>query len=155
MAIELDEAPKKIDKGGRRPGNNYALSHGAFSGNIRARYSDERTQEGKLLKSMMDNLRADLGGDSEILAGQELLLGSVRAKVIVLLQISAFADRQVDVINESGELLSCLGNHYLAYSNALRLDLQALYAMAEKKPSKGLDLDKYLSGKGHGKVKAE
>lgn len=131
------------------------ITHGAFSGNIRDRYSDLRTVEGQQLKAIMDEIVNDLGGPSELMGGQELLLSSIRSKVIIVLQIGRFVDRQMDVIDPDGHLLGCLGTHYLAYSNALRLDLLALYQMSDRKPTKNIDLDKYLAGKGNGKVKAE
>lgn len=82
------------------------MTHGATSVHVRARYSDFRTREGKHLRGILRDLEDDLG---ELSAGQRLLLDSVRSRLIVLLQISKFADKQASIISADGELIPILG----------------------------------------------
>lgn len=85
-----------------------------------------------ILKGLVD----DLGGNDMVSSAQRLILDNIRAKIIVILQISKFVDRQSSIINEAGELLPCLGRNYTGYSEALRRDLECLMAMANRKPSR-------------------
>ena len=62
------------------------------------------------------------------------LLNNIRSKLIVLFQIGAFVDRQESIITEKGELLPCLARGYTTYAEALRRDLEALFAI-KRKPS--------------------
>jgi hypothetical protein len=91
---------------------------------IRQKYSDKRTSEGRQLHTIMEGLKADHGGPEGLSAGQLLILENIRSKLIVLLQIGKYADRQISLINERGELLPCLGRNYTGFSEALRRDLK-------------------------------
>ena len=104
--------------------------HGAYSKHVRRCYSDKRTTEGKQLAAIIKALVDDCGPD--LTAAQSLILDRIREKLIVLMQIGRYVDRQPSVLNEKGELLSALGKNYLAFSNALRLDLQVLYDGKQK-----------------------
>jgi hypothetical protein len=104
--------------------------HGAYSKHVRRRYSDKRTTEGKQLAAIIKALVDDCGPD--LTAVQCLILDRIREKLIVLMQIGQYVDKQPSVLNEKGELLSALGKNYLAFSNALRLDLQVLYDGKQK-----------------------
>jgi hypothetical protein len=121
-----------------------ALRHGAYSQQVRQRYSDARTTEGRALRAVMDELRKDLGTVS---VGQSLILGRVREKLIVLMQIGAYVDKQPSAITAKGELLPCLGRGYTAFSEALRRDVELLYVMAKRTPSKVPSLSEYLASK--------
>lgn len=119
------------------------LRHGMYSVQIRQRYSDRRTSEGAKLASIMKGLREDLGGNGHIPTAAHLLLDSIKSKIIVILQIGKFVDRQIDLIDQkTGELLPCLGRNFTIYTESLRRDLEALAAMAGKK--KAPDLQDYL-----------
>ena len=61
--------------------------------------------------------------------GHHILLDRITEKLIFLQLISNFALNQKDIINDKGELLPCLNSNYLAFSNSLRLDIQAFYAL--------------------------
>lgn len=113
----------------------------------RRRYSDARTAEGKALRMLMDKIVADLGGMTELNAGQVLILGRVREKLIVLMQIGKYVDEQESVIRGDGDLLPCLGKAYISYSETVRRDVVALYDMARKKGDKIPDLEAYLKAK--------
>jgi hypothetical protein len=110
------------------------LKHGAYSKHFRKRYSDKRTREGKQLAAALQNLVTDIGPN--LSAGQCLLLDRIREKLIVLMQIGKYADQQLSLINEKGELLPCLGRNYTSFSEALRRDVEAIYNLATKKPSR-------------------
>ena len=100
--------------------------HGAYSRHVRRRYTDGRTREGRQLRAVIDDLIHDLGGHENLNAGQRLLLDTLQSKLIVILQVSRYVDRQKDIIG-GGELIPVLGKNYLAYLNSLRLTLAELY----------------------------
>ena len=100
--------------------------HGAYSRHMRKRFTDGRTREGRQLKAVMDDLIVDLGGHENLNAGQRLLLDTIQSKLIVILQVSRYVDRQKEIIKR-GELIPVLGKNYLAYLNSLRLTLAELY----------------------------
>jgi hypothetical protein len=60
-----------------------------------------------------------------------LLIDTIQTKLIVLLQIGKWADRQDSLVNADGDLVGALGASYLAYCNSLRLDLRELCSMAK------------------------
>ena len=95
------------------------------------------------IQSLID----DLGGKANITGAQSLLLDNIRSKLIVLFQIGKFVDREADLINEKGELVSCLNRNFLAFSEGLRRDLEALARMAGKASSDVPDLGKYIEAK--------
>ena len=115
--------------------------HGAWSVHVRKRYADGRTREGKALQAVIRGLASDVG---ELSAGQALILDRIREKLVVLMQIGAYVDKQPSCITPTGELLPCLGRGYTAFSEALRRDVELLYSMAARKPSKAPDLQTYL-----------
>jgi hypothetical protein len=123
------------------------LAHGAYSVHVRKRYSDARTIEGKRLKAIIAGLTEDLGGQEQITSAQRIVLDAIRSKIQVVLQIGKYVDRQPSIISDSGEVLPCLGRHYLAFSESINRDLERLYNMANRRPSKVLDLETYLQSK--------
>ena len=120
-----------------------AMTHGATSKNIRARYGDGRTSEAKRLNTVMQSLVDDLGGQGNVSAPQTLLLNNVRSKLIVLFQISQYVDTQESIINKGGELISCLGRNYTTYSESLRRDLEAIYSI-KRRPGAMLSYEKAM-----------
>jgi hypothetical protein len=122
-----------------------AFKHGMYSIHIRKRYADRRTAEGRQLAEIMRGLADDLGGNDKLTSSQRLILDNIKAKIIVIFQISKYVDLQPSIINEKGELLPCLGRNFTGYSEALRRDLMALNEIVGKKGSKTLDLNQYLS----------
>ncbi len=117
------------------------LTHGGYSKQIRRRYSDKRTTEGKALAMVMSNLQADLGNLS---TGQGILLDRVKEKLVTLWQIGNFVDQQSTLINPAGELIPCLGRNYLAFAESLRRDIETLYSSANKRPSNLPSLDDWM-----------
>ena len=71
-------------------------------------------------------------------AAQYLILDRVREKLIVLMQIGQYVDRQPCVITKEGALLPCLGKGYTTYAESLRRDLEALQTMVRKGRGKTL-----------------
>ena len=118
---------------GKQPRDNkgrYGPLHAAKSAKIAERYSDLRTKEGRTLKAILGHIVSDLGGEGSLNGKQRLLLDTLRAKLIVILQISDYADLQFDgpgIITKDGDLIPCLGKSYLAYTNSIRLTLRELY----------------------------
>jgi hypothetical protein len=110
--------------------------HGAYSKHVRRRYSDKRTTEGKQLAAIIKALVNDCGPD--LTAAQYIILDRVREKLIVLMQIGQYVDRQPCVITKEGALLPCLGKGYTTYAESLRRDLEALRTMAKKGRGKTL-----------------
>lgn len=102
-------------------------THGAYSKEVIARYSDLRTKEGRRLEDVIQGLISDLGGAANVTAAQNIILGNIKAKLIVIFQISDYADRQNIILDEKkGTIIPCLGRNFLAYSEALRRDLESL-----------------------------
>jgi len=113
------------------------LKHGAYSHSIRHRYGDKRYREGRQLDLIMKGLRKDFGDNGGIPMAAEILLDSIKSKIVVILQIGKYVDRQIELIDQkTGELLPCLGRNFTSYTESLRRDLEALTAMTSKKPSR-------------------
>ena len=106
----------------------FGVIHGGKSEEIRRKYLDKRTHEGKIFAAVRDNLVADLGGEAVITQKQWILLDRVMEKLIVLHRIGEWSLEQERIVNANGELLPCLGTNYISYSRALREDLKELYA---------------------------
>lgn len=103
------------------------FKHGGASVNFRKRFSDRRTNEGKRLAMIIKAIVDDLGGPKELSAPQRVLVDvSIRPKLITMLSIGQYIDKQTSIISEDGTLLKCLSQNYLAFSNSLRLDLVTL-----------------------------
>ncbi|UCG11521.1 MAG: hypothetical protein JSU72_13395 [Deltaproteobacteria bacterium] len=101
--------------------------HGADCKQIRNKYFDGRTKEGKLFHAIRRNMIGDLGGEASLSQKQWILLDRVLEKLIFLHRVGEWSLEQDCIVDAKGELLPCLGKSYIAFNNALRLDLQALY----------------------------
>jgi hypothetical protein len=110
-----------------------ALKHGAYSRHIHRRYSDGRYREAKQLNAIVDQLKADLGGDENLTASHRILLANIRTKLIIIFQILTYISEQESVIKD-GELLPVFRKGFTTYSESLRRDLEALHS-APKKPA--------------------
>ena len=111
--------------------------HGAYSREVQLRYIDLRTREGQQLKSIIEDLEADLGGNDKLNGAQRVILGNIRGKLIFLLQVGKYVDEQASVLDSKGEALPCLRGLYLQYQDSMRRDLETLYGFSrkEKKPA--------------------
>jgi hypothetical protein len=122
-----------------------ALKHGAQSQTIRKRYSDLRTVEGQRLKAVIDAITADLGGPEGINAGQQVLLGGLQSKLIVIFQISDYLDKQSGIVDAAGELLPCMGKNFITYTESIRRDLEAIYGFKRSNKTKVPTLDELIA----------
>lgn len=129
-AQNLAKYNEEVAEGKRLPG---AMRHGAFSVHIRERYSDGRSSEGKKLNRAIEAIQSDFGGPESMTAAQQMILGFLRTKLIVIWQISDFIDRQMSVLNPAGDLLGCLSKSYIAYLESAGRDLEKLYKVRKKK----------------------
>jgi hypothetical protein len=119
--------------------------HGARSQTIRKRYSDLRTGEGQRLKAVIDAITADLGGPEGINAGQQVLLGGLQSKLIVIFQISDYLDKQSRIVDAEGKLLPCLGQNFLSYTESIRRDLEAIYGFTRSRKTKVPSLEELIA----------
>ena len=93
---------------------------------------DRRSRFGKYIALIEEAIVDDLGGQAALTQKQRLLLDRIIEKLIFLERIGAWSMNQVQIVDSRGELLPCLGKSYIAFNNALRLDLQALYADGDR-----------------------
>lgn len=120
-------------------------THGAKSLTIRKRYSDLRTVEGQRLKAVIDAITTDLGGPEGINAGQQVLLGGLQSKLIVIFQISDYLDKQSGIVNAAGELLPCMGKNFITYTESIRRDLEAIYGFKRNSKTKVPSLEELIA----------
>jgi hypothetical protein len=107
-------------------------THGATNKTIRKRYTDLRTTEGKNLQAIIDGFTQDCGGPDALDTRQQVLLGGVRTKLITILIISDYIDKQIteDKLIVNGDLIPILAGPkkgLLEYTESLKKDLEALY----------------------------
>jgi hypothetical protein len=88
---------------------------------------DRRTPFGRYIATVEETIVEDLGGHRALTQRQRLLLDRVVEKLIFLERIGAWTMEQERILDVKGELVACLGKSYIAFNNALRLDLAALY----------------------------
>lgn len=134
MSSKFKRRERKRDPntGRKRTGPDY--THGAYSKEVQARYSDLRTKEGQKLHAVVQGLIDDLGGPENVSTAQNIIIGNIKSKLMILFQISDYADKNGDVIDKkTGTLMPCLGRNYISYSEALRRDLEALQKFSGNK----------------------
>jgi hypothetical protein len=105
---------------------------------------DSRTNTAKLLRKITTDLLDHLGDPT---APQRLIIQGAAFKA---LRIALFSDR---MLNEPGALSEKSDHNLLAWSNSLRLDLQALGLEKRERPT--LDLASYLTRKGYAAATSE
>jgi len=128
-------------------GNTHALRHGAWSKHIRKRYTDKRTREGKRLQAITKGIVDDFGGESKITNAQRLILAGIQTKLIVLMQIGAFVDKQDSILEVDGSVIPALRQNFTTFSESLRRDLETLFHLANKKPTETPNLNDYIKAK--------
>ena len=129
-----------------------AVKHGAYSLTTRKRYTDLRTVEGRHLQNVINNIKDDLGNDLD--QRQLILLDRIKEKLIVLMQIGDYINRQPSVIKDDA-LISCLGSGYVAFDNSLTRTLTLLYEAGNKKPSRVPTIKEIVSKNEHNKSDQE
>jgi hypothetical protein len=87
---------------------------------------DGRTRNAAAIRATRQQLAVDLGSTwDELPLQQRLLVEQVAVKATVLGAMAEYGLAS-GIVDPDGKLWSPLGDHYLAWSNSLRLDLQAL-----------------------------
>jgi len=117
--------PQKREKkrAGRKPG--IKIKHGAYSLIARGHLPENRRYLRAYLTQCREGLISDLGPtEGDLSTAQKILIDRVIGKLGVLRCLEEYA-REQGVIRE-GKLFSPLEHNFLAWSNSLRLDLQAL-----------------------------
>lgn len=121
---------KKKDRRGRPPAT--CVSQGRI-GNIRERYTDRRTVEGRQLAGIMESLVDDLGGPEALSGFQNLLMASLRGKIIILLQMSKYLDECVSIVREDGSVPPVLDSTFLRFTESARRDLETLACLGSRR----------------------
>jgi len=137
---EIKSKTKKKAKIGRPP------RRGGFSLMVRTGELPENRKHLRLyLTEVREGLIDDLGPtEADLSAAQKVLIDRAVSKLCLLRCI----EEQVkeEGVFRGGRLSHVLGEAYLAYSNSLRLDLQAL-GINRKRAGKVINLGKYLEVK--------
>lgn len=138
MAFDSKKA-KKIrslqEKAGRSPATRHGANSGVLTGVARGSYPDKRTVLGRELAALRKALVRDLGGD--LSAQESLLVDRIVSK--------SFRCRCLEAAMFQGD--PAADAQYIALSNSLRLDLQALGLRRRAKDV--TSLKDYLKDKGH------
>jgi hypothetical protein len=110
--------PKKIGRPPRHGGFSIAVKKGEFP----ERRSYIRTH----VTGVRDSLVRRLGPtETDLTGAQVVLIDRIISKLSIIRMIEEYT-RETGAFNRRGELISVLQKSYLAWSNSLRLDLQAL-----------------------------
>ena len=124
------------------------MTHGAYvlTKAVKAgKTLDKRTRMGKQMAIARDNLLSECGGEPT--QAQLILLDRIMEKMVFLMAISNYAMDQECIVDEQGNLIACLGQSYLSYSEALRRDLLAFKGLSSNDKDKAPDLKDYLETK--------
>jgi hypothetical protein len=139
---------KRKGKPGRPP------SHGGYSLIIRAgELPERRTYIRAYLQEAHDNLTRDLGPrEEDLTAAQRVLIDRAVSKLAVIRCIE-------EHVKETGvfkgkELSPVLAKSYIAYTNSLRLDLEAL-GIDKRAEAKILELGEYIQAKDAENIKKD
>jgi len=117
--------------------NPAVIKHGAFSVHVRRKYSDLRTSEGRELAGIMRGIIEDLGGQEALTSSQRLILDGMKSKLIVILQIGRYADKQIELIDKDGNVLPCLKQTLTHYQSELRRDLELIHGLDRRNKRQG------------------
>ena len=116
----LSRLSVKFKRGGRRP-----RSHGGYSFLATGQLPENRVHILKYLMAVREGLIRDLGPtENDLSTAQIILIDRIVSKIGIVRCQEEYA-REHSVM-DGNELTSCLKTSYLAYSNSIRLDLQAL-----------------------------
>lgn len=106
--------------------------HGAYAAVKRFKEGkiDNRSREGRLLKSIRAKFLNDLG---KLNAGQEVLLQLILEEILFLSIMGKFAKAQGINIIRDGRLIGALAENYISYSNTISRNIRLLYDLQPKK----------------------
>lgn len=112
-------------------------THGVESRTVRQRFDDKRTGQGRALHEALTALAQHFGGPEAVSSPMSLLIYScIRPKLIVLMQIGIWVNKQTEIVRPDGTIPAVLGANYLAYTNSLRRDLETLTNLAKEAGAK-------------------
>lgn len=121
--------PQKTGRADGRPRIGRPPSHGAWAlvDALRGKQPLD-PKVSRALKRFADSLARDLGEDrlEDLPLAKQILVVRASHKHAVCLRLENWALSQGQIIKSDGTIIAALGTHYLAFSNSLRLDLQAL-----------------------------
>ena len=106
--------------------------HGAYSTTVRQRFDDLRTSHGRQPATAMKALTDYFGAENISAPMQIILDANIRPQIITKVLISEWINRQQELVSPEGELPPVLGKNYIAFSNALRRDLESLCRLAKE-----------------------
>lgn len=103
-------------------------THGAWSLKraINTGRLDMRSEAGQAVKRLQTRLETDLGGAENLSTQERLIVDRIVKKVLIVEALETYALSRKSIFKRNGELIGCLGRHYLSYSEALRRDLLAV-----------------------------
>jgi len=123
---------RNLAKYTRAHGHTAPLKHGVYSVSVRRKFRDKRTNEGKQLSGAMTSVLDGLGGPENLDAAQQLILSGLESKLIVVLTISNYLEKQTELIGQDGKLIHILRKDFLNYSKAIKDDLMSLYTLRDR-----------------------
>lgn len=112
----------KLDK--KLPKGRPRTVHGAVSYIVHGKLPEHRAYLRRFLTTAREGLIADHGGEENMSTAQLILVDRVISKLAISRLIEEYV-KESGIFND-GKLQGVLKENYLAYSNSLRLDLQAL-----------------------------
>lgn len=124
------------------------LSHGGYRELERwkaGKGPDKRTAFGQHIAKIEENIIADLGGQDSLTQKQRILLDRVIEKLVFLERVGAYSMSAERIVTNKGELIPALGKSYIAFSNALRRDLETLYDGAYQTQGRLPTLDEWIT----------
>lgn len=87
---------------------------------------DMRSEAGQAIKRLQTRLETDLGGTDNLSTQERLIVDRIIRKALIIEALETYALSRKSIFKRNGELIGCLGRHYLSYTEALRRDLLAV-----------------------------
>ncbi len=125
-----------------KPGRR--IKHGGYSFLSQGKLPQDRAYIERYLTACRQGLIEDLGGDPNLSTAQAILIDRIISKLGCVRCIEEHS-RETSVM-VGNNLAPALKASYLAYSNSIRLDLQAL-GISSKATGEPLDLGRYVQEK--------
>ena len=114
----MEKLEAKLPRGGQRQ------THGGYSFLVHGRLPEHRTYIRRYLTACRQGLINDLGGEENLSTAQAILIDRIISKLGCVRCIEEHTREGSVMVNQ--ELAPALKSSYLAFSNSIRLDLQAL-----------------------------
>ena len=114
----MEKLEAKLPRGGQRQ------THGGYSFLVHGRLPEHRTYIRRYLTACRQGLINDLGGEENLSTAQAILIDRIISKLGCIRCIEEHTREGSVMVGQ--ELAPALKRSYLAFSNSIRLDLQAL-----------------------------